>query len=289
MNSVQFLNEVKNSPVCPDHFEEIYTEFQTFQEATLDTLKEVHRVCEKNAVPYQIAYGSLLGLIRDGGQIPWDYDVDIIVPYEQKGRLIEALKKDLDPRFYFYSPESNRKCRHMIMRLAPIGYNTAALHVDVFFFVGTPEDKEERAKYAERIKKLTDARWGKLVKIEEETLGDAVQSLKMFLKKKLPNMFTRLKSIEREYAMLCSAYSSSESTYCISADIFATWKEIPTALLWETKLVECDYGTVRIPVHYEELLEFFYGDYMSVPPLKNRIDEVIHAHRKIKTLHRNHH
>lgn len=284
MNSVEFLNEVKASSICPDNFEKIYAEFQVFQKAALDTLNEVHRVCEKNSIPYQLQYGSLLGFVRDGGQIPWDYDIDIVVPYEQKENLIAALKKDLDPGFYFYCPETDRKCRHMIMRVAPAEYNTAALHVDIFFFIGTPEDKEERVRYAQRIKELSDIRFNKLVKIKEIALGDVIKALKAFIRLKLPTLFTSVPSIQKEYDTLCSAYSSSEATYCISADTFSTWREVPSALLWETKLAQCDYGTVRIPVYYEKLLELFYGDYKAVPPLESRINEVLNFHRMITTL-----
>lgn len=284
MNHVEFLEEVKASPLCPPNFETIYTEFQEFQKAALDTLLEVHRVCEKNGVPYHLQYGSLLGFIRDGGLIPWDYDIDIAVPYEEKGNLITALKKDLDPKYYFYCPDTDKKCRHMIMRIAPNEYTTAALHVDVFFFVGTPEDEAERKRFSRRIKELSDIRFQKLVKVDDIALGDPIKAVKYVLRTKLPVMFTNLSAGKKEYDALCSTYSSSESTYCISADVSATWNEIPTRLLWETKTAECDYGTVRIPVHYEKLLEFFYGDYKSVPPLENRIKEVLDAHKTIKYL-----
>ena len=281
MNRTEFLNEVKNSPICPTDFEKIYKEFQVFQQAALGALLEVHRICEKNEIPYQLAYGSLLGLVRDGGQIPWDYDIDIIVPYEEKAKLIEAMKKDLEKDFYFCCSDSDETCRHSIMRVAPIGYSTEAIHVDVFFFVGTPEDKDQRAEYAGRIKKLSEIRFGRLVNLKEYANGDKIEMIKLFLRKKMPFLFTSVSKANEEYKKLCSEYSSAESTYCISADSFATWKEIPSALLWETKLAECDYGEIRIPVHYKELLEMFYGDYMAVPPLERRIGEVVTHHRRI--------
>ena len=284
MNSAEFLNEVKSSSICPENFEKIYAEFQLFQKAAMETLKEVHRVCEKNSVPYHLQYGSLLGFIRDGGQIPWDYDIDIFVPYEEKANLIAALKKDLDAGFYFYCPETNKKCRHMIMRVAPVEYNTIALHVDVFFYTGTPEDEEERTRFAKRIRKLSDLRYKKLVKIRDVALGDTVKALKAFIRLKIPSLFASVSSIEKEYNSLCSTYSSSTSTYCISADTFATGKQIPSALLQETKLAECDHGTFRIPVHYEEILELFYKDYKSVPPLESRIKEVLKYHKIITTI-----
>lgn len=287
MNSVQFLEEVKGSPLCPANFETIYEEFQQFQKAVLDTLQQVHKVCEDNGIPYQVAYGSLLGLIRDGGQIPWDYDIDIIVPYEEKARLIAALQKDLGPKYYFYCPDTHPKCRHQIMRVSPAEFKTEALHVDVFFYVGTPEDPQERKAYARQVKQVSSARFGKLVNIREETLGKPLPMLKLFLKRRLPVLFTSLAKLDREYRRLCSKYSSREATYCISADVFATWKEIPSALLWETQLMDCSYGTVRVPVHYEQLLTMMYGDYRTVPPLKSRIGEVLIHHERIKSFPKN--
>lgn len=61
----------------------------------MDTLIEFHRVCEKSNIEYELAYGSLLGAIRDNGQIPWDYDIDVFVAFKDKERLIETLKKNL--------------------------------------------------------------------------------------------------------------------------------------------------------------------------------------------------
>ena len=78
MDSNQFYDEVVNSSLCPKDFDTIYREFRQFQEDTLETLREFHRVCEKNNVSYQLAFGSLLGAIRDNGQIPWDYDIDVL-------------------------------------------------------------------------------------------------------------------------------------------------------------------------------------------------------------------
>lgn len=46
---------------------------------------------------YFLDYGSLLGAWRDGGIIPWEYDVDMAVMDEDCGKFLalkDALKKD---------------------------------------------------------------------------------------------------------------------------------------------------------------------------------------------------
>ena len=185
MKANEFLDEVMQSDICPNNFKEIYNKFQIFQRDALDTLKEFHRVCEINKIPYQLSYGSLLGVIRDGGQIPWDYDIDVIVAYEDKNDLVCALNNDLGKEFYFYCPDNNPKCRHMIMRLAPVSYRTEALHVDVFFLTGTPVDKDERRVFINRIKEISDIRFNRLVNIFEESLGNPRIFASLLLKKKI--------------------------------------------------------------------------------------------------------
>ena len=183
MTSEEFLKEVLSSPLCPDNFEEIYKEFRKYQKITMDTLIEFHRVCEKSNIEYELAYGSLLGAIRDNGQIPWDYDIDVFVAFKDKERLIETLKKELDDKYYFYCPEVNQKCRHVIMRLAPKGYRSEALHVDVFYYVGTPNSVEERKLHIEQIKRTAHTRYCKLVNCKEEAGGNVKKYIRLMLDK----------------------------------------------------------------------------------------------------------
>ena len=282
MNAKEFLHEVLTSEQCPDNFEKIYEEFQTYQSDALRTLIELHRVCEKHRINYQLTYGSLLGVIRDGGQIPWDYDIDVILPIEDKETLIAALEKDLDPAYYYYCPENNKKCRHMIMRIAPKEYRTEALHVDVFFLTGSPEDKEERVKYKKEVHDISELRYAKLVNAKEASNGDYRRYFSFLIKRNLPTFFIPLKRIERRYEKVTSKYSSKKSTICISADSYADWCEYPTAILWETKLIDTNFGEIRIPVHYDELLTLMYGDYSAWPSLQDRIGEVMKNYERIR-------
>ena len=201
MTSEEFLKEVLSSPLCPDNFEEIYKEFRKYQKITMDTLIEFHRVCEKSNIEYELAYGSLLGAIRDNGQIPWDYDIDVFVAFKDKERLIETLKKELDDKYYFYCPEVNQKCRHVIMRLAPKGYRSEALHVDVFYYVGTPNSVEERKLHIEQIKRTAHTRYCKLVNCKEEAGGNVKKYIRLMLDKMKYSM-KKIEDLKNEYEKL---------------------------------------------------------------------------------------
>lgn len=274
MTSEEFLKEVLSSPLCPDNFEEIYKEFQKYQKITMDTLIEFHRVCEKSNIEYELAYGSLLGAIRDNGQIPWDYDIDVFVAFKDKERLIETLKKELDDKYYFYCPEVNQKCRHVIMRLAPKGYRSEALHVDVFYYVGTPNSVEERKLHIEQIKRTAHTRYCKLVNCKEEAGGNVKKYIRLMLDKMKYSM-KKIEDLKNEYEKLCQMYPIDKSDYLVSADVFADWYEFPRILFEETELFHTVDGTFRIPKQYAELLTLVYKDYMNIPDLDTRIREVM--------------
>ena len=274
MTSEEFLKEVLSSPLCPDNFEEIYNEFRIYQKITMDTLIEFHRVCEKSNIEYELAYGSLLGAIRDNGQIPWDYDIDVFVAFKDKERLIETLKKELDDKYYFYCPEVNQKCRHVIMRLAPKGYRSEALHVDVFYYVGTPNSVEERKLHIEQIKRTAHTRYCKLVNCKEEAGGNVKKYIRLMLDKMKYSM-KKIEDLKNEYEKLCQMYPIDKSDYLVSADVFADWYEFPRILFEETELFHTVDGTFRIPKQYAELLTLVYKDYMNIPDLDTRIREVM--------------
>lgn len=283
MKREEFLEEAINSKCCPADFESTYKDFQKYQAAAMDTLREFHRVCEKNGILYELAYGSLLGAIRDNGQIPWDYDVDVFVPLDKKGDLIAALDRDLDGGFYYYCPEVDKNCRHVIMRLAPKQYNTETLHVDVFFLTGVPNNEEERKTHEASIIKASRARYKKFVKVKDQSHGRITTASKLIIQK-IPYLFISEERIQREYNAICNKYPARNSKLLVSADSFADWYEFDSETIYNTELITTEYGEFRIPKQYDELLKKMYGDYMKVPPLENRIKEMLFHYKRLKNI-----
>lgn len=274
MNPEQFLQEVLNSDNCPDNFEEIYKKFQCYQRLAINTLIAFHDVCEKKHIPYQLAYGTLLGAIRDNGQIPWDYDVDVFVPYDYKDDLIAALKDSLDNNFYFYCPEVNSRCRHFFIRLAPKGYRTEAIHVDVFYLIGSPDNESERKAFGEHVDKIFNMRRKKLVDIKDDSRG-RVRTMVHLLMERLECITVSVDTLSKEFNELCTKYDYFSSKISLPTTGGASFRRFDTKKIWETSLIKTANGTFRIPNNYDEVLKSVYGDYMMTPDLKSRLKEML--------------
>ena len=65
----------------------------------LDLFFQLQKVCEKYKLKYFLFWGSLLGVIRHKGFIPWDDDLDIGMPREDYEELISHAKDFSFPYF----------------------------------------------------------------------------------------------------------------------------------------------------------------------------------------------
>ena len=113
------------------------------QSVSYRVLEDIVDCCEKNSIDYFLTYGTLLGAVRHEGYIPWDDDVDIMMPrkdYDRFQRLYAG-------KFRVFSSE-DPNYPYNIMRVCDLNYpifteNEASfgggVFVDVFpiDYVGT--------------------------------------------------------------------------------------------------------------------------------------------------------
>lgn len=286
LNKDEFITEVNNSSLKPNNFEQIYDDFQRFQELAWNSLLAFHHVCENNGIRYQLAFGSLLGAIRDNGQIPWDYDIDVFVVSEDRELLVKCLENELDSNYYYDCAEKNSKCRNEMIRICPKGYRSEALHVDVFFLIGTPENAEEFESFTKRVRFLCDVRFEKLVNVNEEYFGRH-KAIILHSLKKIRYIFYNTNKMHEEYLDLCSKYSVYSASKTVNANGYAGKYFIPSELIRETELKTIKNVELRIPCDYDAVLKILYGDYHLVSNLDQRLDELLTSYKRLKRFETN--
>ena len=120
----------------------------------LKLLKEIDELCVNNDIEYYIFAGSILGIERNEGFLPWDDDIDIVMTkknYEKFAALMEA--KNIPDRT-FESIENNPEYplhfgKYMatntshITRSLSFGNSSAGIWIDVMYVVPLPREKHK--------------------------------------------------------------------------------------------------------------------------------------------------
>lgn len=73
----------------------------------VDILVEFDRVCNEHNLRYSISFGTLIGAVRHKGFIPWDDDLDLMMPRPDYERLIANCREWLPSHLEFVCAEND--------------------------------------------------------------------------------------------------------------------------------------------------------------------------------------
>ncbi len=73
----------------------------------IDLLLEIDRVCKRYDLEYFLFWGSLLGAVRHCGFVPWDDDIDIVMPRKDYEKLL-TLGDEFSAPYFFQTPYTDK-------------------------------------------------------------------------------------------------------------------------------------------------------------------------------------
>ena len=92
-------------------------EMQEIWKVQLELLDVLQKFCKEHNLTYYMGYGSLLGAVRHNGFVPWDDDIDVLMPREDFDKL-QSLWQDFPTPFFLQSHVSDPNYWHNgMMRL----------------------------------------------------------------------------------------------------------------------------------------------------------------------------
>lgn len=92
-------------------------EMQEIWKIQLELLDAFQKFCKENNLTYYMGYGSLLGAVRHNGFVPWDDDIDVLMPREDFDRL-QSMWQAFPAPFFLQSHVSEPRYWHNgMMRL----------------------------------------------------------------------------------------------------------------------------------------------------------------------------
>ena len=258
------------------------------QKLALEVLKATHTYCEKYHLRYCLMYGTLIGVIRHQGFIPWDDDVDILMPRDDYEKLKELVKKDpiapyvnfvdyLTCPSYHYVParvchsETQVKPTYLIEPVEEMG-----VWVDIFPLDGYHPILFWIQKPVQWILNMLNNINNYLVPPTAPRWKRAIQK---FVRKCFPN--TNNKYAKRmERVSQWAKYSECEKVTVVSELEMPEKVAFPRKDLENAELGRFEDAEFYIPRNADKILRRIYGDYMQLPPEEKRIPRESMAQRR---------
>ena len=239
----------------------------------LEILKDFADLCKKNHLRYCLYGGTLLGAVRHGGFIPWDDDIDLLMPWNDYNRFLKIYSKQL-PEKYFVQNYQTDPCFPLMFTQLRVNNTTsmpvknAALDIhwgiciDIFPLVGINE-----SGLKEKIQKKTISLIYSFLSVDIIKAANVpcagMQKVINRIPRKIRHAF-----VDACYAI---AFRNSEKKRNCT-DLFSTdVTDIGDYRDWiDTEDMMFEGIPFPVPKQYDKLLTLVYGDYMTPPPVEER-------------------
>lgn len=251
-----------------------------------EVLKFIDGFCRKNDLKYFLMYGSLIGAIRHKGIIPWDDDIDIMMPRPDYDRLISLFKEKGDELLPFKLFEKSlvEDYPHPIARISDQRYKIEfenekdygiGLFVDIYPLDGVGSDKVKAQKHVRSSYNIASLCF--LTSRKRFGVDNTTSIIRMIIK--FPAYIWANIMGNRHYInkskKKCLTYSYEDSKYV--SGVAQPWRERgnDNKNIYEKEWVEpieaeFEDSTFLIPKGYDEILKMGYGDYMTPLPEDQR-------------------
>lgn len=248
----------------------------------IDMLRFFRDTCEEHGLTYYLAFGTLIGAVRHKGFIPWDDDIDILMPRKDYEKLQSLTIEDRWSDYRFLSYKSEPRYGYPWIKLAckkvelrPSRFNNGFLYgtsLDIFALDSIEGNSEEIIPKTDKIKNsfLYDMKIRQFYAGVNQ--GNKINKLirKLYyniIGSRMGSAYSLIDATEKKIKSI----SSDDAKYCVY--VFDRYSS-----LWEKKwfgdkpvYLEFEGEKFRVPENYDKVLRESYGDYMKLPPEEKRV------------------
>lgn len=256
-------------------------ELKEIQQLELEIMKDVHRFCNENNIRYYLCGGTLLGAIRHKGFIPWDDDIDIMMPRPDYERFIKEYKSN-NPYYTLTSIQNNPHHLYTFAKIFDnrtikiekgIEYcedNIGGVEIDIFPMDGLPQDIKQSDKYFNNQKNIF-----KYYSLAVSKFTKSKNILKLIPKYIIVKV---CKIIGKEKFIIlinnrAKKYNFNDCEYvaCSIIPYYGNRERILKSTYINQIEVEFEGELFYAPEGYDKYLSNLYGDYMKLPPKEKRV------------------
>ena len=248
------------------------------KQVELDILFEFMRVCNELEVRWYAGCGTALGAIRHAGFIPWDDDIDVLMPrkdYEIFCAKAQSLLKEnyfvqtLDTEEEYCQPFAKlRKSDTTFLEEASEKDNiNHGIYIDVFPLDGYPV-----GWLAEKIFMLKRIVYNNfLYQNADVNQLSGYRKVFVLLYRMVKGTLTAKEAgYKKEKMVKKIPFDEGELVSCLIGDI-PKRQAIPSDVYGAGREVVFENISIKVPEKCEYYLEKLYGNYMQLPPEEKRV------------------
>lgn len=241
----------------------------------LDLVSKLLDVCKKYNLRIFAAGGTMLGAVRDHGYIPWDDDIDMMMPRKDYMKLIEVGPKEFAHPFFLQSgynedlfPQLHAKLRNSNtagIRPLEIYCNfNQGIFIDIFVLDTIPSDVQTLQNLADKRMKpynelMRPYAYKRILYKHIKDSLNYLRSIFYFHRHSYREMY-----IDLDLCFSPNKWDNSDSVACTSMILYPVEKMIRKKE-WYADVVYLPFENIMMPVpaKYHEILSARYGDYMK--------------------------
>ena len=261
--------------------EKKYLSLEEYHAVLFDMLKQVDSICHAERLRYFLSGGTLLGAIRHKGFIPWDDDIDLMMPRPDYEIFLKRAEKRLPKRYILAFPDRTKDYSQPWIRIFDTRVAvddsgmqrtlTRSLFVDVFPIDGLPSNRALSSLCFKRVRA-----WDILLKCARRKALYPDERLK-WLKKPMMTL-TRVRTLPKYAVSLNKSarrYSFERAHYAgvLATTHYGSRERMPVEVFRGSVQVPFEGGLFPAPIGYDTYLSRLYGDYMQLPPEEKRVSE----------------
>lgn len=257
------------------------------QKGLLKTFKFLIDFLEKHNLRYCAAAGTVLGAVRHKGFIPWDDDIDIMMPREDYDKLM-MLGSEMNSYGYelhsindegYYSPYA-KVCDNntTLWEIEELPYIIGHFFIDIFPLDFT-DASEDAIQYKSNECKKIFHQWRS--SIGSYSIKDILSSIRHCELRETKRLIVGyLRSLRKKYyrkkiLRAIDINKSFEGNKC--SWFFSEYSYIYTKrVIYDTMKVPFEDILINIPKEYDNYLSLLYGDYLVLPPIEKRVSHHFH-------------